>query len=212
MARRARKGPVCARGKHVTAPHGPKGKCPACGVARCHGKNRDGTRCRLSPIRLALVCRAHGAAKGTKGRAAADAKVQEAKSKAAVSKLFGRAVVNVDYREALVNELAFTHTLVASYRSEISGLPGLTSTTERGETAHALIVLHDRAQDHLLKVIRACHEARIDQQMLDLARTHADQMDRMIHALLRGLGHDPQDPEVRQIVRTMLTVIDGGAA
>lgn len=159
-----------------------------------------------------MVCATHGAGKGSPGRTAADTRKQEEQARAAVSKLFGATPVQVDYREALVSELAFAHTLVASYRAQIALLPSLTSTTERGESAHALIVLHDRAAERLLRVIKACHEARIDQQMLDLARVHADQMDRLIHALLRGLGHDPQEPEVREVVRAALTVVDGQSA
>lgn len=154
------------------------------------------------------MCVFHGA--GAKQvKAAAERRVAEAKAEGDARRLLGVPSA-VDHREAAVTELAASYGIVTFYRSEIGRLKALTSTSERGESAHALIALHDRAQDHLLRVIRLCHDMRIDQQMMDLARAHADQTDRIIHALLRNLGHDPQDVEVRQAVRASLTLVEGG--
>lgn len=209
-----RKPEPCKASVHGWAPHGTKGPCPTCGRRRCHGKAKgEPGRCRLFPVTAAMVCRSHGAAKGTKGREAAEARQQEERGRRAASKLLGLgAEPAVDYREALVNELATWSVVVKWYRDEISKLDALSSTSDRGESAHVLVQLHDKAAEHLLRVIKACHEARIDQQMLDLARAHADQTDRLIHALLRQLGHDPQDPTVRGAVRGALELVEGGAA
>lgn len=204
-----RKPPVCPPTGHAPAPHGTRGKCPLCGRRRCHGKARGGGRCRLFPVTAALVCRSHGAAKGTKGRAAAEAREAQAKVEASAVRLLGVPEA-VDHREAAVAELAASYGMVGWYRAEIAGLDRLTAVSERGESAVALVVLHAKAAEHLLRVIRLCHDMRIDQQMMDLARAHADQTDRILHALLRNLGHDPQDPAVRQAVRASLSLVEGG--
>lgn len=215
MAARKTSSEMCKPSVHSPAPHGTKGACPICQRRRCHGKAKTGDgRCRLFPVDGALVCRSHGAARGTKGRAAAEARQAEERTRNAAVKLLGLGAgsPSVDYREVLMGELATWHVIVGWYRQEIAALDRITSTSERGESAATLVVLHDRASEHLLRVVKACHEARIDQQMMDLARAHADQTDRIIHALLRGLGHDPQEPEVRQVVRAALTLVEGGLA
>ena len=180
---------------------------------QCAAKAKaTGQRCQRRAIAGGKTCTVHGSS--TKAaKAAAARKVAEEQAQTAARKLLGLGEAPaVDYREALVGELSVWSMIVSWYRQEIAALERLTTTTDRGESATALVTLHDRASEHLLRVIRACHEARIDQQMLDLARAHADQTDRIIHALLRNLGHDPAEPATRQAVRSALTVVEGGLA
>lgn len=203
----------CRVGAHVDAEPG-RGPCPGCGARRCvQTVKPTGRRCRKDPLHRRSQCQKHGGtAPQTRARAEREAAEEAtAKAQARAVQLLGVPAA-VDHREAAVAELGARYAAVLWFRQEIGSLPSLAVISERGESAHVLLGLHDKAQKRLNEILRLCHDMRIDQQMMDLARAHADQTDRIIHALLRGLGQDPQDPEVRQVVRAALTMVDGGLA
>lgn len=172
-----------------------------------------GERCQRRAIAGGTTCTVHGsstrAAKAAAARRVEAEKVAQAEERAV--RLLGTPRA-VDHREAATAELSARYAAVLWYRQEISGLDSLQVATERGESAHVLLGLLDRAERRLNEILRLCHDMRIDQQMQDLARAHADQTDRILHALIRGLGLDPQEPQVRGAVRAALTVVEGEAA
>ena len=178
---------------------------------RCKAKAKStGLQCGRQAIAGGVTCTVHGSST-KRAKAAAARRVQEEKAEREATRLLGVASP-VDHREAAVQELAARYATVLWFRAEVGALSSLSTHTDRGESPHVLLGLLDKAQKRLNEILRLCHDMRIDQQMLDLAQAHADQTDRIIHALLRGLGHDPQDPEVRQAVRASLTLVEGGAA
>lgn len=199
---------VCSRMVHLAAPHGGRASCPICKGRRCLAKSSaTGERCRRNPSVGATVCAAHGARAPQVARKAQE-RQEQSRAEVQARKLLALGdAPGVDYREALLQELAVWHGVCNWYREQIQTLPSLV----QGDSVHYFLRLHDDASDHLLRVIKACHDIRIDQQMMDVARTHADQLDQLLHAVLNGLGHDPQDPTVRQVVRTALTLIGGAA-
>jgi hypothetical protein len=203
MAARKRPEP-CKPSVHSPSPHGTKGPCPICERRRCHGKAKDGGRCRLFPRTGATVCRKHGANAPQVRKAAAQrqaqAAVEKAEAKAAV--LFADAP-NIDHREVALSEVGARYYAVLFFRKEAGA-------TEGEAQRAALSGLYAR-EKRLDEILRLCHDMKIDQQMQDLAMRDADRMDLLVHSLLGQLGHDPQDPAVRHAVRAALTVVEGGA-
>jgi hypothetical protein len=152
-----------------------------------------------------MVCRTHGGSARQVKNAAAEREA-EAKAEISAHKVFGSGTP-IDHREAAVSTLHRRYAMVSWYVAEISAVGSVI-----GDRPSALLGLLDKAEKRLNEILRLCHDMRIDQQMLDLARAHADQTDRIIHALIRGLGHDPADPAVRKVVRGTLELVDGGLA
>lgn len=214
MAARAAKLKPCPPAGHSPAPYGTRGQCPTCKRRRCHGKARDGGRCRLFPVTAALVCRSHGAAKGTNGRKAAERRQQEAAVAAAEARavrLFA-ADGNLDHREAALNEVGARYYAVQWLRREIAALDSLAVASERGESANVLLGLLATREKRLDEILRLCHDMKIDEQTQAREMANADRMDLLVHTLLGLLGLNPQAPDVRQAVRGALVVLEGGAS
>lgn len=170
-------------------------------------------RCRKDPLARRTQCQKHGGnAAQTRAKAERDAERERAEAQERKAlRLLGNPAA-VDHREAAVAELHARYAAALWVRNEIAGLPSLSVNTDRGESGHVLLDLLDKREKRLNEILRLCHDMRIDQQMMDLARAHADQTDQILHALIRALGLDPQNLKVRQAVRTALSVVDGGLA
>lgn len=158
-------------------------------------------------------CQKHGGtAAQTKARAEREAAAEKAAAaEARALKLFA-AAGNLDHREAALNEVGARYHAVLWLRQEISVLDSLSVPSERGESAHTLLGLLAVREKRLDEILRLCHDMKIDEQTQAREIANADRMDLLMHALLRGLGLDPQAPDVRQAVRGALVVLEGGGS
>jgi hypothetical protein len=133
--------------------------------------------------------------------------------------------VEIDPLQALLEEVYRTAGHVAWLGHVIRGLEqdnvtrGLTKTvqlpdgTQRIEAGAGISVwvkLYQAERAHLAKVAKAAVDAGIEERLVHIAEEQAKQLAGVIRAIVAALGHDPEDEEVRKVVR--LHLVQGGKA
>ena len=226
--------PTCDRcgHPHVT-PHGHQ----ACAG---HVSRSDPLRpCRQPPVTGSKVCRSHGAAKGTKARAAADRRAAEAAAAAKVATLGLR--IDISPTEALLQEVQWTAGHVQWLRGKVQDLgegleeyagrnhPLVWGTTKTGEKHSAekgtetsvtesaepsiWYVLYAKERDHLVAVCAAALKAGVEERRVRLAEQQGDLVVEAIRRILDALDLSPeQQARVPEVVPATLRLIAGGAA
>lgn len=133
--------------------------------------------------------------------------------------------LEIDPLQALLEEVYRTAGHVAWLNQVIRGLEqdnltrGVTKTvqlpdgTKRIEAGAGLSVwvgLYQSERAHLAKVAKAAVDAGIEERLVHIAEEQAKQLASVIRAIVAALGHDPEDEEVRKVVR--LHLVQGGKA
>jgi hypothetical protein len=184
-------------------------------MERCGAHTKRGASCAKpagwgTPYRHGR-CKLHGGATPTHRKAA---QRREAERVVALG-----LVRDVDPHEALLEELhraaghvAWLGEVVAQLeRNQV--VQGITRTVQLPdgnrpvETPAAINVwvkLYQEERDRLVRVARAAIDAGVAERQVRLAEGRAQQLARVITAVLTDLGHDPADEHVRKVVRLRL--------
>lgn len=163
-------------------------------------------------------CKLHGGAT-TNGRKAAQKEI----AKEAVAR-YGLPR-EVDPDEALLEEVHRTAGHVAWLGEVVAKLQkdeltyGITKVkeladggeeVERKAAPNVWLRLYQDERDRLARVCKAALDAGIAERRVRIAEQQAEQLARVVSAIVKDLGHDLEDPDVRETVR--LRLIEGGAA
>lgn len=183
----------------------------------------DGGYCEKWPLDNQRRCGSHGGL-APQSKAAAQRRGLQA-SAAALAVTYGLPV-EVDPVDALLGELWRTQGIVLWLQAQIADLEaeavhwGTTEvkevhSTEFGGTdttqaaaAHVLIELYQRERAHLAKVSRDCVAVGVELRMAQRMEAIGADVMAKLGAILRALGHDPED---RDVLRLVVGVLRGGA-
>jgi hypothetical protein len=83
-----------------------------------------------------------------------------------------------------------------------------TRTVEARAAINLWVKLYQEERDRLVRAAKAAIDAGVAERQVRLAEEQAQQLARVIMAVLSDLGHDPTDERVRNVVR--LRLIEGG--
>ena len=180
---------------------------------RAHNK-RDATKhCGDWAADGANVCRRHGGAAPQVKAAAARRKEIAKAEKALLS--YGLAQ-EIDPVAALLQELHRSAGAVAWLTTVLADVEASDLTQQSRVTGSAVpsamweIFLRERA--HYAKVAKDCASAGVEERQVRFIEEQGRQVADVIRRIVVGLGLDPGDEGVRQIVRRELTLINGGTA
>ena len=189
----------------------------------CGAKTRSGGSCRR-PAGWGTDhpgygrCKLHGGATPS-GRKAA----QREQARQAVE-LYGLPV-ETDPHQALLDEVQRTAGHVEWLGQIVRGLEerqltrGVTKTVEHADGTRVVearaavnvwLKLYQDERDRLVRVAKAAIDAGVAERQVRLAEAQAQRIAQTVSAILRDLGHDLNDPRVRDVVRARL--IEGTAA
>jgi hypothetical protein len=199
--------------------------CPTCGLTmhprkcRAHSKRADKKHCGDWAADGAEVCRRHGGAAKQVKAAAAKRKELAIATKAVAT--YGLPL-EVDPFNALLGELHRTAGIVAWLGLLIGELPhdhgDLRHSAlkqygaETGERPSVWIELYQKERAHLAKVATDCLRAGVEERKVRIVEEQGQLIADVIRRIVSGLGRDPADPAVREVVRRELTVIHGEGA
>lgn len=156
------------------------------------------------------MCVKHGAnAAQTKAKAEREAAQEEAAARVA---LYGEPVEGIDGLTNLALMLARQIGIVRWYATEVAKLESLTVRSERGESAHMLVDLYQREREIERRITKDANDLDLGRELNTIAQQWVDQQQALIDGVLRAFGHDPDDPHVREVVRTQLELVPGGRA
>ena len=181
-----------------------------------------GKPCQRAAILGGTVCYVHGgAAPAVKAKAAQRRERQEAEI--AVAK-FGLPR-EIEPHQAMVEEIHRTAGAVAWLQEIVRGLdqeqmtrgisrtiqhPDGSKTVEATIAINAWIRLYQDERDRLVRVSKAAIEVGVAERQVRIAEQTAQQLAKVVSAIVQDLGHDLEDPKVRETVRMRL--IEGGQA
>lgn len=170
----------------------PESQCTA------HAKH-SGERCKRSVVPGTTVCRYHGGL-APQVKAAAERRLElEAARQAMVTYGLPR---EVEPHEALVEELNRT-------AGHVTWLGWSVQLLDENEVAdHRWTRLYQEERRHLADVAKTCIAAGVAERAVRLAEDQAQQLARIVSAILADLGHDLSDERTREIVR--LRMLEGG--
>lgn len=193
---------------------------------RCTATSKQsGRRCKRAAVPGATVCATHGG-KAPQVVAKANERLERAAAERAVA-TYGLAV-EVDPLQALLDELHRTAGHVAWLGALIADLEH--TEDEDGKTRSGLrqwrpagefggswvpsvwVELYQSERTHLARVAKSCLDAGVEERRVRLAEDQGRLVADVIRRIVAGLGRDPSDPEVREVVRRELTLVSGGAA
>lgn len=133
--------------------------------------------------------------------------------------------LNIDPKDALLEELHRTAGIIAFYEYQITELTGTTVTnaltgpvgtegpTESGaeqypkSEAHIWIRLHQEEREHYVKIAKVCIDAGIAEREVKIAEAQAAMIAQGIRALLNALNIPLDDPKVRSAIRDSMSSI-----
>lgn len=178
-------------------------------AAQCRAKAKaTGQRCRRKAIAGGKTCTVHGSStKAAKAAAARNVANDKALVKAT---LYGEPVDGIDGLTNLAMMLARQIGITRWYQSEVGKLKTLTEVSERGESAALLVELYAREREIERRITKDANDLDLGRELNTIAQQWVDQQASLIDGVLRAFGHDPDDPEVREVVRTQLELIPGG--
>jgi hypothetical protein len=85
-----------------------------------------------------------------------------------------------------------------------------TRTVEARAAPNLWIKLYQEERDRLVRVAKAAIDAGVDERQVRITEGQAQQLARVVSAIVTDLGHDLADEHVRKVVR--LRLIEGGEA
>lgn len=118
--------------------------------------------------------------------------------------------LDVEPGEALLGLVRTAAGIVAWLGLQVAELPN-DGVTEDGK-AHPLVGLYLDERKHLAQVAKDTLAAGVAERRVRLEEEQGRILVGFVERLLRGLGHDPMDPQVRDLVRTELAAIEAGEA
>lgn len=87
----------------------------------------------------------------------------------------------------------------------------LLELTEDGWAKAAWVSVWQQERQHYARVCKMALDAGIAQRQIELIEQFADRIGNLVMNLIRALGHDPEDPSVREIARAQLALVSGAA-
>ncbi|WP_018502550.1 hypothetical protein [Parafrankia discariae] len=172
---------------------------PAQCTATCSGRQRPdlaGKPCRNPPVRGGTVCRMHGGS-APAARARAAERTADAGLRALVA----------GYEIAPVED---PFTALITLAGEVLGLKdaarGLVADLDSAGEETSLAV-YERALDRSAKVLGDVARLKIDDRLARISEQQANTLVQVIAAVVRRLGLDIDDPQVRAAVRTELAAV-----
>lgn len=134
--------------------------------------------------------------------------------------------LNIDPKDALLEELHRTAGIIAFYEYQINELApkgtiadtltgpvGTEGPTESGAIqtpkteAHIWIRLHQEEREHYVKIAKVCIDAGIAEREVRIAEAQAAMIAQGIRALLQALNIPLDDPKVRSAIRESMSSI-----
>lgn len=118
--------------------------------------------------------------------------------------------VDVEPGEALLGLVRVAAGVVGWLGAQVAQLD-LGDLTAEGRT-HPLVALYLEERKHLAQVSRDTLAAGVAERRVRLEEAQGQLLVGLLERVIRRLGADPMDPEVREIVREELVAIEGGQA
>jgi hypothetical protein len=118
--------------------------------------------------------------------------------------------VDVEPGEALLGLVRVAAGVVAWLGAQVAQLK-LDDLTADGRT-HPLVALYLDERKHLAQVAKDTLAAGVAERRVRLEEAQGQLLVALLERVIRRLGKDPMDPEVREMVREELTAIEGGQA
>jgi len=185
--------------------HDPATRCVAI-------RKRDGQRCTKPPTRGNNVCPSHGG-NAPQVKAAGQRRIAAQKARTHLETL--GLPREVDPATALLEEVwrsaghvAWLGRIIAGADHDDARLDGSALVAD-GQPS-VWVRLYNDERDRLAKVSKMALDAGVAQALVDIAHTQSAQLIRYTDALLRELGHDPDAPEVREMVHAQLRLVAAG--
>lgn len=130
---------------------------------------------------------------------------------------FGQ-VLETDPRLGLLQEFNLTNGMVAYLVQELAdtaGVDGRPELMQQVATAgggshrdvHPLVRVLQWERAHLARIAKMIEDIGFSEEQLDLFRAYQDRVVDLIEAVVRDLGRDPDDPEVRRLVAGRLALV-----
>lgn len=163
--------------------------------------SRTGKRCRKHAMIGVSVCGSHGG-RAPQVRSAAKERLRQQLAREQVAMLGLRR--EVDPQTALLEEVWRAAGHVAWLGQRVQRL-----TEADVESDTTWVPLYQDERDRLARVAKAAIDAGIAERSVGLAEDQAQRLAQVISAVLTDLGHDLDDPKVRQVVG--LQLVEGGA-
>jgi hypothetical protein len=197
---------------------------------RCTFVKKNGEQCKKPATKGIPVCQTHGGqlpsnlakVKREKVRGALDKFVKpikaddpEADPITAFEVEFRRTVGRIRYYDELIAKLDSSKDLVWGVTSEEhkKGFDGddyvNTTSTVYEAKMNEYVAGQWEERKHLLAMSKIWIGAKLDERRLNIMESTVLMLNDAITSIVRGLGQDPNDPEVRQIVRTALVSLPG---
>lgn len=190
-------------------------------VRRCTGTAKStGKRCERAAIVGGTVCYTHGG-NASQVKQAARGRVERERAEAALATLglprdvdphaalleeVHRTAGHIQWLEHVVRDLE-RESLVRGVTKQVA-LPDGGRRVEIAAALNAWVRLYQSERKHLVEVARTAIACGVARRQVELAEHHAQQIARVVTAILTDLGHDLADERTRQVVR--LRLIEGG--
>lgn len=199
-------------------------------VSTCGAKTRNGTPCAKAPMVGLTRCRMHGGASPV---------LADRHGLAVMRRGMGRLITPVDENDTEVDpfngfvmEVRRTLGAIRFYEEQIAKLStddddvdaavwGTTKEVDQnsGEFAgtditrearpNIWITEWRREREHLTELHKVWIAAKMDERRWNAEQRHFEELDEIVTAVVVGLGKDPRDPAVRDVVRRALAGLKG---
>lgn len=204
---------------------------------RCTGIRSDGNPCRAWAVHGTTVCRKHGAQLPNVRAKAAARRVEtvvrnamtgyglplpDGPNSSPESQLLGeirRTGGHIKFLEEKVATLAHDDIVWGRVTKEVQEATGFSEDNKAGSYEKVVdqarlnvwVELYQKERKHLVDVCRIAIAAGFEERRVQVEEQAAAALNAVIAKILYGLGMDPLDPEVRNVVRMSLLELDGAA-
>lgn len=179
---------------------------------RCRATAKGtGKQCRNPAIRGGFTCRAHGTAKGTPARAAADRRIEQERMEREMTKATETYGLprDVDPGQAMLEEVRRTAGHVMWLQMQVNAIP----KAELFDAKHAvLLATYRQERVHYGRITRDAVSCGLKAKQLDLLEELAQNVVQAMRVMAVELGFSPDDPRVVAGSARGLRVIDGRLA
>lgn len=165
---------------------------------------QSGNRCKRAATPGLKVCAMHGG-KSPQALAAAERNLAAQRAERAVV-TYGLPL-EVDPLDALLAELHRTAGHVAWLADAVQQQDTVIHQGFFGQSISVWVDLYQRERKHLADVARACAAAGVEERRVRIAEEQGQMVAAMLRRVIAGLGRDPQDPEVRELVHRELIAL-----
>lgn len=192
------------------------------GATRCTANRKSGVRCSANAIRGSKPPRCPAHVGKTLARAKAEGQIRvdletwgvdetivdpADQLLRLISQSARRAAHYADLLESEYMEKKTAALIGVHYVTTSGDAEGTTKAVASGEYIRGLAQLEMNERQFCAKLCTQAVTAGIEERRVRLAERQVDQLDVVLRAVILGLGHDPDAPDVRRLVSSQITTL-----